>query len=212
MMLSLTRWLLPQRCAGCHAVSDLPYCTLCLSKIPFESKSHISESGIHITSLAPYNGAMRKLLHEIKFSGHRGLADQLGLAIAQNPAMPDDAQHAVIAVPIPSVATRNAERGFHHVETLFAPLCEAWNIPLVPAVIRSKETQSLHKLGKEARWTETDHAFTVILPESIQNKRVLMLDDIVTTGATLDSMAIALMLAGVSEVSGLVLATGKRTT
>jgi len=212
MLLTLTRWVLPQRCSGCQSVSDLPYCTHCLAKLSFEPKSHISESGIPITSLAPYNIVMRQLLHEVKFAGHQSIATQLGDALAKTLKYIDAPPQGILAVPIPSVATRSAERGFHHVETLFTPLCEAWNIPIIPAVIRSKETAALHHLSKSARWTETDNAFTVILPDQIQQKRILILDDILTTGATLDSMAVALMMAGASEVSGLVLATGKRVT
>lgn len=210
-MLTLTRWLLPQRCAVCQTVSELPYCTRCLTNIPLEPKSHISQSGIPITSLSPYNNTMKKLLYEIKFSGHQALGTQLGFTISHSTVLQGTAPESVIAVPVPSVSTRSAERGFHHVETMFAPLCNAWNIPLVPAVIRSKETQALHTLGKDARWAETDQSFTVILPDKIRNQRILILDDILTTGATLDTMAVALMLAGASEVSGLVLATGKRS-
>ncbi len=136
---------------------------------------------------------------------------QLATKIAAFPLLQSNKpEPPIVAVPAPSVATRSVERGFHHVETLFAPLCHQWQVPLVPAVIRSKETTALHHLGKEARWEETNNAFTVILPDTIVDQHILIVDDILTSGATIDSLAITLMRAGAASVSGLVLATGKR--
>jgi ComF family protein len=238
-LLTLTRWFLPQRCLGCQSISEQRYCDNCLSTIALHAETHLSNSGITITSLAPYSKTLKKLLQEIKFSGQAQTADQLGLWIANTlapqhitpetsliellrnrepdcfamlPNSTDMPYHNknTIAIPIPSDATRSTQRGFHHVEKLFDPLCTSWEIPLISAVIRSKDTTALHHLGKDDRWAETENAFTVILPDIVENKQILILDDILTTGATMDAMALALIKAGAKDVSGLVLATGKR--
>ena len=215
ILTTVTRWLLPQRCDQCQAVTTLSYCEACLSALPWQSQSHVSDGGIAVVSLSPYDHVMKTIMHDIKFAKQRELALQLGkrLAIALATASGGvDLSHrdAWVAVPVPSVASRTAERGFHHVEVVFEALCVAWDIPLIPAVIRSKDTQQLHTLGKAARWAETDQAFTVVFPEAIQDKHILIIDDILTTGATVDAMAIVCMRSGAGSVQGLVLATGKR--
>lgn len=214
MVTTFTRWFLPQRCAQCHAVTVYRYCERCLTSFPLQPQLHLSDSGIPIVSLSAYDAAMKSVIHDIKFAGDRDLAVQIGnclVRVDRASVLPAWDSAEWVMVPVPSVASRTAKRGFHHVETLFAALGIAWDMPLIPAVIRSKETEHLHTLGKQARWAETDHAFTVILPESIQQKHVLIVDDILTTGATLDAMSVTLMQAGAAGVHCLVLATGKRT-
>ncbi len=211
--IALTRWILPQRCAQCHAVAASRYCEGCLATWSLQPQRHLSDSGILIVSLSQYDATMKSVIHDIKFSGDRDLALQIGNCLVRvdvATVLPESDLAQWVVVPVPSVASRTAERGFHHVEVLFEALCDAWDIALIPAVIRSKDTQHLHTLGKKARSSETEDAFTVVFPEAIQDKYVLIVDDILTTGATLDAMAIALMRAGACSVQGLVLATGKR--
>lgn len=214
-LLTLTHWLMPQRCNKCRAISTLLYCPTCIDALPWEPQQHLTESGITVTSLLPYHTDIQHILHALKFEGNRSLGETLAhqlcvLSTKGHLSLFQAAQNRAISIPAPSVSERNAARGFHHCEVLFGPVCQQNNLPLVPAIIRSKTTEHLHKLSKQDRWEATKEAFHVILPDLVLDKDILIVDDILTTGATIDTLAVCLMQAGARSVQGLVLATGKR--
>jgi len=109
-------------------------------------------------------------------------------------------------VPIPLHPTRYRERGFNQAELLAKGLAQFYNIDIYSNLIRSKNTQHQALLSKKDRWTNTCEAFTIKLPLKIRDKSVLLIDDLLTSGATASAASAALRRIGVKRIGVLTLA------
>lgn len=206
----------PPRCAGCDA-PGVSFCPDCFSKVSLVRSSYCSicgrfpvQSGIcdkcrdslpfysSSRSWAVYAEPLRQALHTLKYRNNLGLgqifAEKLALIIRQNQWQPD------IIVPIPLCKSHLKERGYNQAEQLTFPLSLILKIPQeTKAVKRIKETASQVKLDRTERFKNLEDAF-LGNPAKLKSKKVLLVDDIVTTGATLNSCSKAILAAGGSSV------------
>ncbi len=148
--------------------------------------------GVHC--LYQHRGAVRKALYRVKFRRQRALALELGgLMAAWQPPWPVD-----MVVPVPLHAARQAERGFNQAALLARPLAERLHLPLSSEVlVRPRATSRQHSQTTESRHDNVRHAFEA---RDVAGRTVLLVDDIMTTGATLDACAHALRRAGARTV------------
>jgi ComF family protein len=156
---------------------------------------------------APYlhEGLARDLVHALKYRGHRHVAPILAAAMAD--AAPADVD-VVVAVPLHS--NRRAERGFNQSELLARAAAGRLALPLrLDALRRERPTRPQVELAHDERAANVLGAF--VAPVRLDGTRVLLVDDVCTTGATLDACAAALKRAGASRVACLV-ATRASTT
>jgi ComF family protein len=110
-------------------------------------------------------------------------------------------------VPVPLHPARHAERGFNQAELLAAPCATRWRLPtLARALVRVRPTLPQADLDAEARRANVRDAFEVGRPGEVRGRRVLLVDDVLTTGATAGAAARALRAAGAAEVGVLTLA------
>lgn len=151
------------------------------------------------------NNLLKKSVHHFKYRFIEDLADPLALLIAQalqnsNYPAPD------VIIPVPLHKKRLRWRGFNQAEKLAEKL--DLKIPIITdSLIRSQNTTPQVKVkSREKRLQNLNNAFSVINKENIENKRILLIDDIVTTGTTLSICADELIKAGASEIRALVLA------
>jgi ComF family protein len=148
---------------------------------------------------APYvfGGALRELLHAAKFSGREDLATALGhLLAADNPAQ-TLAKHATCVVPMPLGRRRLRQRGYNQSVALAKVLGRSWQLPVVHALLRHQDTEAQSGLPAAARRSNVDGVFYA--PQGLADAAVLV-DDVVTSGATVTSAAQALRSAGVPQV------------
>jgi ComF family protein len=148
---------------------------------------------------APYvfGGALRELLHAAKFSGREDLATALGeLLAADNPAQ-TLAKHATCVVPMPLGASRLRQRGYNQSVALARVLGRSWQLPVVHVLLRQHNTAAQSGLPAAARRSNVDGVFYA--PQGLADAAVLV-DDVVTSGATVRSAAQALRDAGVPQV------------
>jgi ComF family protein len=161
-------------------------------------------------AVAPYRDGMREAIHALKFGGRPVLAAPLGrlLAEAGAAALPVPAMEwADALVPVPLHPTRLAERGFNQAELLTAPCAARWRRPLLGrALVRMRATRPQTDLDVAARRANVRDAFRVVRPTEIQGRRRLLIDDVLTTGATVAAAARALRAAGAAAVGVLTLA------
>ena len=112
-----------------------------------------------------------------------------------------------LLIPVPLHPKRLRWRGFNQSVVLAREVSRAWNIPLDPAVlVRSKETPPQTQLSEEDRRRNVRDAFTLNPAKSVAGKTVLLVDDIYTSGATVNACSRALLGGGVKEVQVLTLA------
>lgn len=161
-------------------------------------------------AVGPYRDGMREAIHALKYGRRPVLATPLGRLLAEAGARalptPPDAW-ADGLVPVPLHPARLAERGFNQAELLAVPCAARWRLPvLARALIRARPTLPQADLDAEARRANVRDAFRVPRSTDVRDRRLLLVDDVLTTGATVGAAARALRAAGAAAVGVLTLA------
>jgi ComF family protein len=211
-MLQLARshigWLVdfvaPVRCAACEA-HGAAICNSCAKTFAeLEPVTRAARDGAPpVVALGPYAGPLARAVRTIKFGGRRGAAIRLGAQLAGKLAAAAD---VVVAVPLhPS---RIRERGFNQAELVAQALASALSLPLLPhALQRAVNTRAQSTLALDRRRHNMVRAFAPG-PQAVLlcDRRVLLVDDVVTTGATLAACVDAFREFGPRDVVGCALA------
>lgn len=114
---------------------------------------------------------------------------------------------ADVVVPVPLHRARQRERGHNQAELIARPLAKRLGLPLLPALlVRHKPRPEKHRLTRKERWTSVRGAYAAREGANVDKLRVLLLDDVFTTGATLDACSRALRKAGAVGVIGVTVA------
>ena len=145
-------------------------------------------------SFGAYEGVLRDLIHLYKYGRVKTLARPLTSLLAQ--ALPRDEAFDT-AVPVPLYWRRRLQRGFNQAELLARGLARHTGIPVVKALGRLRPTPTQAGLSNSARRQNVTRAFR---SRNVQGKRILLIDDVMTTGATASSCALALKQAGAKRV------------
>ena len=205
----------PPKCPGCgKAVAEHgQWCPLCLG--PVLSLKALSPALHRLKYLAScfvvcqYGGAVRHLLQDIKFHGEDNKQAALSWLLTQAGASRFVGVDAVVPVPLHS--RRRRERGYNQTELLFASWSRKQGFAWLPDVLlREKETLPQWELPSGERRQNIRGAFRVQKRQLLQGRRLLLVDDIFTTGATMDECAKTLLAAGAARVEGLALASSSK--
>jgi ComF family protein len=164
-----------------------------------------------IRSAAIYIGPLRHGIHRLKYGRVSALAEPLGALLANRMVAeglltekPD------IMVPVPLAPVREARRGFNQAALLAAPLAETLSVPLwTHAVRRESSGEAQVRLSPDLRRRAVrGESFSVPDPAVFADKHVLLVDDVFTTGATLNALALCLLTHGAHRVSACALSSG----
>jgi ComF family protein len=203
--------LFPRACAGCGA-GPWPFCGGCTAALvplqppwcrrcgrpsaaAVESCRDCPPASIaSIRSAFAYRGPAREAVHRLKFSGWRGVGEALAAALAALGPPPAD---AVTWVPLAS--RRRAERGFDQARVLARALARELDLPAAAFVRRTMATSPQSRRTREERLRAMEGAFTRI-PRRPPPPRILLVDDVLTTGATVSACAGALLEAGARQI------------
>jgi ComF family protein len=204
--------VLAPACAACARVlerpGDGPVCPACWASItpltPLRFDTNIIDIG---RSACDFDGAIRDIVHAFKYEGRRSLASPLGALLRE--AGRDLLDEASCAVPVPLHPWRRLHRGFNQAADLAATL----NLPVVHALWRHRITPPQTGLTAGARRRNVRGAFRLsplvsrrTIQSMLADRIVVLVDDVRTTGATLDACAWVLKDAGAREVRALTLA------
>ena len=231
---ALLDFFLPPKCPLCgspltSSAADRP-CPSCLSEIRFFSSPLCPRCGIGFSSpsdqdhlcsrclsgewtfgkaraLGPYEGKILEAISRLKFGGVARLAIPLGVLLAEytDPEFPFSAVDLVI--PVPLHPRRLRERGFNQSLLLARQVSGRRSIPLnFTALRRTRQTQPQTQLSGPERRKNVRGAFAVISPAAVAGRKILLIDDVFTTGATIQECTEALLDAGAGEVHALTLA------
>jgi ComF family protein len=194
------------------------FCSQC--NTPFLNSAPLDASGVcrlcrsgltgfqHAWSYGEYDGPLRELIHLFKYRKCYPLAQPLGAMLSL--ALPRNIEVDAI-VPMPMHWFRHWRRGFNQAEKLASVLSRRTGIPLVSdAMSRQKATAPQAGLTGAQRRLNVRGAFAVKRRHLIEGRRVLLVDDVFTTGATAGTCAAVLRRAGAREVSVLTLARADR--
>jgi ComF family protein len=151
-------------------------------------------------SFASYEGTLRALIQRLKYDGYRPLAKPLGRFLAEA-ARRLDRQSFDVLVPVPLHPRRERGRGFNQAFLLAAHVSRVRKIPLAASdCVRVRDTPPQTSLRAAERRKNVAGAFHVPKPERVRDRRVLLVDDVLTTGATAHACAQALRDAGAAGV------------
>jgi ComF family protein len=149
-------------------------------------------------AIGAYDGALRAIVHALKYDGRRSLAVPLAALMRARAAALVDA--ADVAVPVPLHPSRLRQRGFNQA----ADLARGLGVPVVSARKRVRATPTQTSLPAARRHGNVRGAFTITRHARVlAGCTVLLVDDVSTTGATLDACARTLKAAGAAEVRAL---------
>ncbi len=214
--------LFPPRCVVCGRVGA-ELCSPCLQSFTRLGESICPVCGVwqegaglcprcmtwrpafhQMRSAYRFEGGIRKAIHALKYEGRRGAAGPLAEATALV-LTPDSRDMALCAVPLH--VKRQAERGYNQSDLLAQELARYWGMPYLGegAVQRSRETSPQVGLDFAARQANVYQAFAA-QPERVRGRSIILVDDVCTTGATLDACAQALLMAGAVSVSAVTVA------
>lgn len=219
--------LFPLRCVNCrrHGYSlcadclhefryvPLPVCQRCGRPLRLATQA-CSACRLHpititrIRSAVFHEGAARKAIHALKYNRRRDVAAALARVMEGLAREMLNEYHFVTAVPLH--VTRQKERGYNQAELLAVELATLIRRPYVKCLIRTRATADQIGLDANARRDNVKDAFAVT-GNLIAGKSVLLIDDVCTTGATLDACARTLLAAGARSVYGLTVARPRDT-
>lgn len=210
--------LFPRLCVLCECalVKGEDYlCTGCMAKLPHlklqDERRHrlykkLSAS-MPLEELVAYllyqkSGSSQKLLQLIKYRNFPELGIILGRHFGARLAAAGYAGKFDMIVPVPLHKSRLKQRGYNQSEAFAEGLAASLSLPLAAdVVIRSSAGASQTRKSRIDRWLNVATSFEVVQKERLAGKRILLVDDVVTTGATLEACGLVLLAAGCAKLS-----------
>ncbi len=216
---------LPSQCEVCHAWPSQPVCNDCISRFAqpqprcqtcaLRVPRGVLRCGTCITQPTALNACLASVSYDypwagvvglFKFSSRPAWARQMAQIMQTNPDVRSALDAADLAIPMPLLPARLRTRGYNQALVL----AQALKIEKLDSAVllRIKETPALSLLDREDRLRAMADAFAVepLLAERLRGQRIVLVDDVMTTGATLHGAASALKMAGAAHVTGMVFA------
>ncbi len=207
----LLEFVLPQRCPGCGvpAAPETLLCERCRTRLPRLEGALCARClrderppdgcrrhpGDAVHAAYVYDERVALLVHALKFGARPRLARTCAPAMAA--ALPERARRPALVTAVPLHPVRLRERGYDQAACLGEALADALGAPFVPGVLaRTRATRAQSGLGSGERRRNVAGAFRVERPGWVRGREVLVVDDVLTTGATLHEAMAALRAAG----------------
>ena len=202
--------LYPPRCPFCGRVLERPeICTQCRETLPWIAEETVARelhSGLVCASLLWYEGAVRDGIRHFKFQGGLSAARPMGALLAQCAADQFSGCFDVVTWA-PVSRKRKRKRGYDQSELLAREACRVWEVSPERLLVKNIHTPAQSSLQEvEARQANVQGVYGPAPDAKIRDRRILIVDDVCTTGATLEECARVLREAGAAEVWGITLA------
>lgn len=217
-LLDIASLVYPRVCNGCGNAlykHERTVCNLCYVNLPrsnyhtlpgnpvqkiFYGRCEVSGAGSFL--LFQKKGSVQKLLHALKYRSKPEVGHLLGKWYGQDLKKTNAYAACEIIIPVPLHNKRLRKRGYNQSELIAKGLSEELNIPVLTGVLVKKQfTETQTFKSREERWQNTLHSFEVTNPSSIAGKKILLVDDVITTGATTEACIYQLNKAACSEIS-----------
>ena len=201
---TLLATIAPPRCAACDVAVGLlsAFCPSCA-----RTATGVAHGPARPSAALVYGGAVARAIVRMKYEARPDLARPLGDLLWRALEPYAEALSETIVVPVPLHPARLAERGFNQSALLARRVARCLGAPTVArALMRTRETRQQATLDRAARAENVESAFRVRLRSRIEGRAILLVDDVMTTGATLSACEMALVAAGAGRIERAVLA------
>lgn len=143
----------------------------------------------------------QQLIHHLKYKGLKELGHELGILFG-NELVKSSLMEADLLMPVPLHAKKERQRGYNQSAWISTGLAAAMQKPVLSSnLIRSRFTPTQTRRNRFERWQNVEGIFEVMDPAPIQNRHILLIDDVITTGATLEAALHTLLASGAAKVS-----------
>ncbi len=131
---------------------------------------------------------VQNCIHEFKYRGNKKIGLYLGKIMGKSLLNSNRFSNIDFLIPLPLFTAKEFKRGFNQSSILCSGINEIMNIPVVTKnVIRIVHTETQTKKGRIQRWENVEKSFSVIEPSMLKGKHILLVDDVITTGATIEA-------------------------
>jgi ComF family protein len=209
--------LYPRYCLGCHeglVKGEETICTACMFELP-RTQYHLDFDNAlfkRLNGRIPLKfafsfflfrrgGKVQHLLHSLKYDNHPEIGITLGEVYGQELHEAQYSQKFNVIVPVPLHPSRKRKRGYNQSEEFAGGLSKSLNIPFSDALLRTTKTETQTRKTKLKRWENVSEVFRVKEEDEIVNRDILLVDDVITTGATIEACAQVLLNEGCSSIS-----------
>lgn len=214
---TILSYLAPYECLGCNVEGSL-LCARCIQQIdPLPSACHACgrpasrsrtcpecRRSSHIRSLracVDYGGVTKELVKQLKFTGAQAAAQLMATQMTQQL----DKSQGGILVPVPTATTRVRQRGYDQAHLLTKAISRQTSLPMARLLARHGQTRQVGA-SRDQRKIQLAQAFDVMRPSLAKDAHIILIDDVATTGATLEMAAMSLNAVGAARVDALVFA------
>lgn len=198
--------LFPRLCYGCgnHLMrNEKLICTECFVVIP-RTNYHLKPDNpvarlfwgrCLIEKAASFSfytrdSRIRKLIHQLKYKGVREIGAELGRIYATSLMASGFLEGIDLIIPVPLHPAKKRKRGFNQSEYISAGISEASGIPVdTLSLARSKKSATQTRKSRYGRWSNVEGIFILKFPEAVAGRHILLVDDVITTGSTLEACA-----------------------
>lgn len=204
-------------CEDCDSDLDRleggPACALCGAPLAERGSPCAYCHGVGIAHydrvlrLGKFDEPLRGLIHQIKYQGRWGLAERLTDRLLQQEDLKGLLTQTQVLVPVPLHPLRQFWRGFNQAEVIARVLGNRCRIPIARPLARIRHTPTqTHLHSRAKRFANLQDAFALKRTGGVQDRHVVVIDDVMTTGATLQTIARALKAAKPASLSAVLLA------
>ncbi len=206
----LSHNFLTVRCVVCKRKllnHEMGVCLQCMYELPrtnnFKTPDNESETllagrfpFVHVAAFSMFTtkGLLQSIIHELKYNHKPYIGELMGLLFGQDLLQSSFIDTVDIIVPVPLHPKKKVLRGYNQAEAFAQGLSTSTSIPFsVDQLIRIVHNPTQTKLTKTQRWENVDGIFDVKDVNVFENKHILLVDDVITTGSTVESCANALL-------------------
>ncbi|HAJ57134.1 MAG TPA: amidophosphoribosyltransferase [Candidatus Omnitrophica bacterium] len=206
-------------CAGQMKQMPVACCALCANKLTEEDElkslkcracAEDPPAYEVLLSCYTYEGATKELIHRFKYSNRPYLAGSINRLMQKALTATGSSlvKNADAVVPVPLHPARQREREFNQSELLAKEICASYGRAFAPALKRVRNTRPQVSLKKDNRLENLSQAFVAADPGMVKDRRILLVDDVVTTASTVNEASRALKASGALGISVLAFAKG----
>ena len=209
-LFALQHVFFPHYCTGCGADfirTDEFLCSKCNHQLPYTRFLELEQNPvdkifngrlqIEAAGALCYftkTGIMQHILVQLKYRNNKNAGYFLGRLLGHALKHSTRYQSIDLIIPMPLHPKKEYQRGYNQASVIGEGIRSVWNKPMITdAVIRLVYTRSQTKESRNSRWENMEGIFRVILPKLLLNKHILLIDDVVTTGASLEACGDAIL-------------------